>query len=141
MTSQNQPEPVTASVRIAATPAEVFPHLVDASLIARWIGTPVDIDPVPGGTFAVDIDRPFRGTYVSVEPPHRVAFTWGMPDSDELPPGSSTVEILLNADGAETAVELLHHGLPEVMQPDHLSGWVALLDVLSVNAGPAPTSR
>ena len=136
----SQTEPVTAFVRIAAAPAEVFPHLTDASLLAEWMGTPVDNTPVPGGTFAVDIDRPFRGTYVSVEPPRCVAFTWGMPDSDELPPGSSTVEILLNADGADTVLELRHHDLPEVMQPDHLTGWVNLLAVLA-NASTAATPR
>jgi uncharacterized protein YndB with AHSA1/START domain len=51
---------------------------------------------------------PVRGNYISVEPPDRVVFTWGFPGSDALPTASSTVEILLKADGHETVVELIH---------------------------------
>ena len=68
-----------------------------------------------------------RGTYVSVEPPNRVVFTWGTPGNDALPPGSSTVEVLLKADGNETVVELFHHDLPVAELSGHKAGWTACL--------------
>jgi uncharacterized protein YndB with AHSA1/START domain len=119
---------LTASVRIAAPPATVFPYLVDPTLIVQWIGNWADLSPVPGGIFALDIDKtPVRGEFLEVEPPHRVVFTWGVPGRDVMPPGSTTVEIVLTADGAETVVELFHYGLPAEERPGHLDGWTRML--------------
>jgi uncharacterized protein YndB with AHSA1/START domain len=132
----NQPAILTATIRIAAAPADVFPYLVDPDLLVRWIGTWADLNPEPGGVFAVDVgDTPVRGTFVVVEPPDRVVFTWGVPGSTSLPAGSSTVEILLKADGDETVVELFHHGLPADELPRHEAGWTALLAILRQVAG------
>jgi len=78
---------------------------------------------------------PVRGNYISVEPPDRVVFTWGIPGSDVLPAGSSTVEILLRADGDETVVELIHHDLPADQRSQHESGWASFLEALRQTAG------
>ncbi|MGI8857074.1 MAG: SRPBCC family protein [Thermomicrobiales bacterium] len=127
----NQPDILTATIRIAAAPAEVFPYLVEPHLLVQWIGTWADLNPKPGGVFAINFDdTQVRGTFVSVEPPNRVVFTWGTPGNDALPPGSSTVEILLKADGNETVVELFHYDLPADELPSHRAGWTALLDML-----------
>jgi uncharacterized protein YndB with AHSA1/START domain len=127
---------VSASIRIAATPAEVFPYLVDPELLVQWIGSWADLDPVPGGVFALNVgDAAVRGNFVAVEPPHRVVFTWGVPGSDSLPAGSSTVEILLTADGDETVVELVHRDLSPGERPRHLAGWTSCLDRLVEVAG------
>ena len=102
----------------------------------RWIGTWADLNPEPGGLFALDFGgTPVRGTFVSVEPPDRVVFTWGVPGSTALPAGSSTVEILLKADGDETVVELFHHDLPADELPRHEVGWIACLAKLRQVAG------
>ena len=45
-------------------------------------------------------------------PPLRVVMTWGWDGSDEVPPGSSTVRIELDATDAGTRVRLTHTGLP-----------------------------
>jgi uncharacterized protein YndB with AHSA1/START domain len=71
-----------------------------------------------------------RGEYVEIEPPKRVVFTWGVPGRDSLPPGSTTVEIVLTADGPDTVVELFHHDLPAEEFDSHLAGWTAKLDRL-----------
>ena len=127
----NSADVVRATVRIAASPAEVFPYLVDPALIVQWIGISADLNPQPGGVFALDFrTTSARGTYVSVEPPDRVVFTWGIPGNDALPPGTSTVEILLKADGDETIVELTHRDLPADMRPSHREGWEACFDAL-----------
>ena len=80
----------TTSIRIDASPAEVFPYLVDADLIVRWMGDWAELDATPGGKLVLDINGvPIRGEYVVVEPPHRVVFTWGAAGSGTLPPGST----------------------------------------------------
>lgn len=132
----NQPDTLTATIRIAAAPAEVFPYLVEPHLLVQWIGTWADLYPEPGGVFALDFEgTQVRGTYVSVEPPNRVVFTWGVPGRASLPAGSSTVEILLKAEGDETIVELFHHDLPADQLPQHEVGWTACLAMLRQVAG------
>jgi len=127
----NAAEIVRATVRIAASPQEVFPYLVDPSLIVQWIGSWADLNPQPGGVFALDVGgTSTRGTYISVEPPDRVVFTWGIPGNAALPPGTSTVEILLKADGDETIVELTHRDLPSEMRQSHREGWEECLEAL-----------
>jgi uncharacterized protein YndB with AHSA1/START domain len=123
---------VTASVRIDAPPADVFPYFIDPALLIQWLGDWADLQPEPNGVFAVDIGKtPVRGEYVEIEPPRRVVFTWGVPGRDELPPGSTTVEVVLTADGTGTVVELFHHDLPADQLDNHLEGWTAMLDRLA----------
>jgi DNA-binding transcriptional ArsR family regulator len=55
----------------------------------------------------------------------------GVPGKDSLPPGSTTVEIGLTADGPDTIVELFHHDLPAEETDGHLKGWMAMLDRLA----------
>lgn len=127
------PRVLTASVRIAASPADVFPYFVDSALLIRWIGERADLRPEPGGVFALDFadKTPVRGEFIEVDPPRRVVFTWGVPGRESLPPGSSTVEVTLTADGPDTLVQLLHHDLPADQFDSHLEGWIAMLDRLA----------
>jgi uncharacterized protein YndB with AHSA1/START domain len=119
---------LTATVRITAPPAEVFPYFIDAALMVRWIGEWADLHPEPGGTFALDFSAtPVRGRYVEIDPPRRVVFTWGVAGNDSLPPGATTVEVVLTADGPETIVELFHHDLPVGEQDRHRDGWTIML--------------
>jgi uncharacterized protein YndB with AHSA1/START domain len=118
-------------VRIGASPADVFPYIIDPALLVQWIGESADLHPEPGGRFALDIGKtPVRGEYVEIEPPRRVVFTWGVAGKDSLPPGSTTVEIVLTADGPDTVVQLFHHDLPAEEFDSHLEGWTAKLDRL-----------
>jgi uncharacterized protein YndB with AHSA1/START domain len=73
------PEVLTATVRIAAPPAAIFPYFTDPALMIQWIGEWADLHPEPGGTFALDFaSTPVRGHYVEIDPPRRVVFTWGV---------------------------------------------------------------
>ncbi|GAA4260320.1 hypothetical protein GCM10022255_088490 [Dactylosporangium darangshiense] len=82
-----------------------------------WIGERAELDPRPGGLLLLDFGTiAARGTYTSIEPPHRVMFAWGIPGSDGLPPGASTVEVVLTADGADTVVVLRHRGVPSTLR-------------------------
>jgi uncharacterized protein YndB with AHSA1/START domain len=122
---------ISTSVRIAAPPEVVFPYFTDPQLIVTWIGERADLDPRPGGGFALDFaGTAARGSYVVVEPPHRVIFTWGIPEDTTMPPGSSTVEVQFVADGDGTIVNLTHRDLPPDRDPTHREGWEHCLGVL-----------
>jgi len=127
---------IKTSVRIAAPPEVVFPYFTDPTLMVTWIGDRVDLDARPGGKFALDFSGvAARGSYIEVEPPHRVVFTWGIPNDDGMAPGSSTVEVVLVADGDDTVVNLTHRDLPEDREPSHLEGWERCLGVLVTSVG------
>ena len=117
-------ETITASVLIEAEPDEVFDYFIRAEAMVSWMGQFAHLDPRPGGRLAVDINgSPVRDEFQKLEPPHRLVFTWGFAGSDELPPGASTVEVLLTSDSGETRVEVIHRGLPESKREEHARGW------------------
>ena len=62
-------------------------------------------------------------------------FSWGIPGNDELPPGGSTVEVVLTPDGDDTMVVLTHRGLPSSRIGDHRAGWEQQLGRLPAAAG------
>ncbi len=136
-TEPSPSETVTASVRIAAPPHVVFPYFTDPALAVRWIADAALLDARPGGTFSLDVrGNPARGEYVVVDPPHRVVFTWGIEGRGDFPPGSTTVEVDLRAEGDETVVTLTHRDLPTAgTRRSHQSGWDEFLGVLAGVAG------
>jgi len=133
-------EPVTASVRIAAPPEVVFPYFTDPALAVKWIANAAHLDARPGGTLAIDVrGNPARGAYVVVDPPHRVVFTWGIEGREDFLPGSSTVEVVLQADGDESVVTLTHRDLPsEDYRRSHREGWGEFLGLLAERVGSSP---
>src|SRR5712691_7414630 len=125
----------STSIVIEAPPEVVFAHLVDAERMVTWMGERADLEPLPGGRFAVDINgTPFRGEYLEVDPPRRVVVSWGMAGSADLPPGSSRVEFTLTAIPSGTALSLNHTDLPETRAQTHSSGWGHYLGRLRVAA-------
>jgi uncharacterized protein YndB with AHSA1/START domain len=62
---------VVRETHIAAAPETVFSYLIDPDKMVRWMGIRADLDPRPGGRFAVDINNMARarGEYVEVVPP------------------------------------------------------------------------
>jgi uncharacterized protein YndB with AHSA1/START domain len=138
MTAEPGEHVVEVERRIAAAPDEVFDFLTDPLKYVRWKGIEAELDPRPGGRYRVRMtkDSAVAGTYVAVERPTRVVFTWGWEGNDELPPGTSTVEITLSEDGDGTLVRLRHSGLPDAASSDlHRAGWVHLVDRLVVAGG------
>jgi uncharacterized protein YndB with AHSA1/START domain len=131
--------PVVASVRIAAAPDVVFPYFTDPLLITKWIAQSADLEARPGGLFHIVVDgNPARGAFVEVDPPRRVVFTWGIDGNERLPPGTSTVEVELVAEGDDTVVTLTHRDLPGEFLAPHQAGWTEFLNQLAtVVAGGA----
>jgi uncharacterized protein YndB with AHSA1/START domain len=132
------------SVRIAAPREVVFEYFIDPAKIARWIGTAADAEPRPGGELRIDMNGRdvARGEYVEVDPPNRVIFSFGWERGGApIPPGASTVEVTLVADGSGTVVRLIHRDLPEPMVPSHGEGWdhhLERLVVIAAGGDPGP---
>jgi uncharacterized protein YndB with AHSA1/START domain len=140
---------VEVSQRVAGTPDEVFSYFTDPERYCLWQGREAELDPRPGGVFRVNFLPGYdaEGEYLVVEPPHRVVFSWGWkvpvlpPGAADVPPGSTTVEITLVADGDETIITLRHSGLPsDGAGAFHQWGWrtVYLPRLESVRAGRDP---
>ena len=141
--------------RIAASPETVFSFFTDPELYRQWQGVDAELDPRPGGQFRVTMTGTSRqtacGVYVEVDAPRRLVYTWGWEDNGELtdpqvavPPGTSTVELDLSADGDGTILRLRHSGLPDDGACRfHEWGWNLTLDRFALLAqggdvGPNP---
>lgn len=115
---------IVATEHIEAPPELVFPYFTDPALIVAWIGDSAELDPRPGGVFALKFaNTQAEGVYLAVEPPYRVVFTWGIPGDSTMPAGSSTVEVVLTPDGEGTMIVLTHRGVPAGHLDGHRAGW------------------
>jgi uncharacterized protein YndB with AHSA1/START domain len=138
VTAEIRGDEIIATERIKALPEVVFPYFTDPALIVTWIGDRADLDPRRGGVFSLDMGQvTAQGAYLTVEPPHRVTFSWGVPGSGTLPPGGSTVEVVLTQDGDDTIVVLTHHGLGSADIGVHRAGWEHQLGLLRLTVGLA----
>src|SRR6516162_9149731 len=103
-TWMNEPLLVRREVQIAAPPATVFAFLTDPDKILSWMGGEATTEVRPGGLHLVKgIGKNAvvaRGAFREVVPVHRLANSFGWEGNEEVPPGSSLVEIdLLDRDG------------------------------------------
>ena len=123
---------------IRARPATVFSFFTDRDRWLSWQGRTAEIDPTPGGVFRMNVrgDGWASGWFTVVEPPRRIAFTWGWEgDASPVPPGSSTVEVTFEPDGVGgTLVTLVHSGLPLLAVDMHCDGWIHYVGRLVVRA-------
>ena len=139
-------DPLEVSLHIAARPEIVFRYFTDAERYRQWMGVAVDLDPAPGGVYRVGMRDGVTaaGTFVEVDPPRRVVFTWGWTDLFGVPPGSTRVEVTLTEEAGGTRLVLRHFGLPtDEARDQHRTGWEMYLGRLAVRAtggdpGPDP---
>lgn len=100
------------------------------------------------------------GTFIQLEPPHQLAFTWGFADDDAaqhvkherteassggaMPAGSTRVTVTFDAEGGGTRVTLRHDDLPnDELRDGHRVAWQTYLPRLAIRAaggdpGPDP---
>jgi uncharacterized protein YndB with AHSA1/START domain len=135
---QDETSVVEREIRVEARPETVFPFFTDPAKMLRWMGLGATLDPRPGGVFRVNTFEQYfvAGEYLVVEPPRRVAFSWGfdnVPEGQEnpFPPGASTVEVELVPDGEATIVRL-NHRVSASLFNFHSRGWDNYLRRLAI---------
>ena len=119
---------------IAAPRASVFAFLTDPDKIVQWMGTEATTEMHPGGLYLLKGvgSAAARGAFREVVPVHRLAYSFGWEANEEVPPGSSLIEIdLIEQDGG-TLLRMTHSGLPSAeQQASHAKGWAHYLDRLT----------
>jgi uncharacterized protein YndB with AHSA1/START domain len=157
-----EPGAIEVSVQVAATPENVFAYFTDPARYVQWMGRDVELEPVPGGVYRVSMSDGFRaaGTFVEVDAPHTIVFTWGFADDaaaqrvkhesteasagSAMPAGSTRVAVTLDAADGGTRVTLRHDDLPNSeLRVAHRVAWEAYLPRLAIRAaggdpGPDP---
>jgi uncharacterized protein YndB with AHSA1/START domain len=118
---------IEQSVRIAAPPETIWTYWTDPARLAEWLGIEAEVSLEPGGLYRVVLEEGpvMRGTFVELDPPHRLVFTFGWEQNEGQPlaPGSTRVEVTMTPDGGETVVLLRHLQMPTTHAADHAKGW------------------
>jgi len=128
---------VRREAHIQAPPAAVFALLTDPEKILSWMGTEADIEPQPGGLYLLNVTgkRVARGSFKEVVPVHRLAYSFGWDGDEDVPPGSSLIEIDLTEIPDGTLLRLTHSGLPNAKEcANHATGWAHYLGRLTETA-------
>ncbi len=131
--------------RINARREDVFDAWTDPEILKSWWApegttmTSVALDPRVGGAYRIGIvstegeQMYVAGTFVEIERPSRISYTWAW-DEDDGPGHQSLVTIEFAESGRETAVTLTHERLAsEQSRDNHRHGWTSILDNLAAN--------
>ena len=131
---------VRVTRRLAASPERVFDAWVDPDVVGRWMAGTGDmvriaIDARQGGAFRFVVRRDgadvvHEGEYVTFDRPHRLAFTWGLP---QLSADRDLVRVTLAPADDGCALTLVHRIRAEWAEYAErtASGWGKLLDVVA----------
>ena len=127
--------------RVKATPEQVFDLWTKPDLMVRWMSSypgavdcKASCDLRPGGAFSVVMSseesiREVSGTYVQIDPPRKLVFTWIGPLTNNV---NTLVTVELNPRGDETDIVLTHERLPTpAIVEGHTKGWGNILDHLA----------
>ena len=127
--------------RVRASAEEIFDLWTRPDLMVRWMspfpGTvdcKASCDLRPGGAFSlvmssVGSSREVSGTYVQVDRPRKLVFTWVGPLTNNV---NTLVTVELNPRGDETDLVLTHERLPTLaIREGHTKGWGNILDHLA----------
>lgn len=125
---------------VPADPGAVFAAWTELERMKRWmcpeggVVAEAEADPSVGGRYRIvmrfeDAEHVATGTYRVVEPPRRLAFTWGWEGEDaSVGPGESLVTVEFHDREGATEVELVHERLPSAESRDsHEEGWTSSL--------------
>jgi len=99
---------IEKDIFIHAAPERVFRALTEKADLEAWFVKEATVDLRVGGALRLFWDpESVEGTFLEVDPPHRVVFTW-----DERPAiaGVTTSAFTLAAEGDGTRLHLVHSG-------------------------------
>lgn len=127
--------------RVKAGPEQIFDLWTKPDLMVRWmspfpgaVDCKASCDLRPGGAFSLvmtsaDASRDVSGTYVQIDRPRRLVFTWIGPLTNNV---NTLVTVELNPRGDETELVLTHERLPTpAIHDGHTRGWGHILDHLA----------
>jgi uncharacterized protein YndB with AHSA1/START domain len=119
------PHRLDRTVTIRATPDVVFRYFIDSERWASWWGKGSTIDPTPGGS--VRIVHPngveIAGAITEIDPPSRIAFTYGYVKGAPIPADGSHVTIRLEPVRGATRLSLTHEFAEPAIRDEHVQGW------------------
>jgi uncharacterized protein YndB with AHSA1/START domain len=121
---------------LPATIGRVYDAWTRVELLTRWycpnpdLDLKVAADVRVGGDYVVEMGpHVVRGTYLEVDPPHRLAFTWHWDGTAGQP---TRVEVQLSEVPDGTRMLLTHTGFEtEEDSANHHQGWVPEIDRLA----------
>jgi uncharacterized protein YndB with AHSA1/START domain len=124
---------VTVRREIAAPAETLFDAWLDAERLGTWLRprvvseTRAEADPREGGDFRIVMvsdrsDILHQGTYLEIDRPRRLVFTWSSPETDHR---DSVVTVTFESlESGSTMVEIHQVGLPdEESRAGHTEGW------------------
>ena len=127
--------------RLRAGAEQIFDLWTKPDLMVRWmspfpgaVDCKASCDPRPGGVFSLvmsseESSREVSGTYVEVDRPRELVFTWVGPLTNNV---NTLVTLELNPYGDETDLVLTHERLPApTIYEGHTRGWGIVLDHLA----------
>ena len=120
------------SVLLPVSPDEAFALVTEPERIRRWLAVSAYIDLRAGGDFrwTVATGNHAAGTVREVEPGRRLVLAFGWDEDEALPPGASTVTIVIEPAPDGSQVTLTHEGLNEEQTKQHAEGWEHYLERL-----------
>lgn len=139
-------ESIRHEITIGADAATVFAFFTDPKRLISWIGVAAELEPQSGGIMLVEVipGSVARGEFKEVVPVSRLAYTWGWQGRDEIPPGSSLIEVDLTPKNGSTLVRFTHTGLPPSQVEAHRDGWkhyLGRLAIVAAGGDPGPDPR
>jgi uncharacterized protein YndB with AHSA1/START domain len=127
--------------RVKAGAEEIFDLWTKPDLMVRWmspfpgaVDCKASCDLRPGGAFSLvmssgNASREVSGTYVEIDRPRRLVFTWMGPLTNNV---DTLVTVELTPRGDETDLVLTHERLPNsAIVEGHTKGWGHILDHLA----------
>ena len=130
--------------RVKAGAEEIFDLWTKPDLMVRWmspfpgaVDCKASCDLRPGGAFSLamtsgDARRDVSGTYVQIDRPLKLVFTWMGPLTNNV---TTLVTLELTPHGDETDLVLTHERLPtSAIVEGHTRGWGHILDHLAETA-------
>jgi uncharacterized protein YndB with AHSA1/START domain len=127
--------------RVRAGAEQIFDLWTKPDLMVRWmspfpgaVDCKASCDFRPGGTFSLvmssgDSRREVSGTYVQIDRPRKLVFTWIGPLTNSV---NTLVTVELIPRGDETDLVLTHERLPtSAIVEGHTMGWGHILDHLT----------
>lgn len=135
---------IVRDLKIAATPEQVFAYLTDPEKLTRWEAASASVDLRVGGEYSMDVASGHiaRGSFTEIDPPRKLAYTFGWDEHAVVPPGSTTIEITLEQDGDYTLLHFVHAGLPTDEEVEsHSKGWghyLPRLEIVASGGDPGP---